>query len=153
MNNEKLTNLIVIVGSITIPYIFIQYQIYQLKQENEQLNKKLVSTIQQVASIKIEESKIETIFSHLRHMVSQLKTQRAFIQNITNTIRNQQRVLNDMINQLGANGLVNIVNKPFNNMWNAKVDEEEHDYDLEFEEIKKEKEKKKKKDTLEELGI
>jgi hypothetical protein len=149
LSNEKLTNLIVIVGSITIPYVFIQYQIYQMRQEIEQLNKKLISTIQQVASIKIEESKIETLFSHLRQIASQMKSEKVLLQNITTTVRNQQRILNELINQLNTEGITNIVHRPVTILFN----EENTDESIVLDSEKKKKKKEKKKSSLEDLGL
>jgi hypothetical protein len=148
LSNEKLTNLIVIVGSITIPYVFIQYQIYQMRQEIEQLNKKLISTIQQVASIKIEESKIETLFSHLRQIASQMKSEKVLLQNITTTVRNQQRILNELINQLNTEGITNIVHRPV-----TIINEENNDESIVLDSEKKKKKKEKKKSSLEDLGL
>jgi archaellum biogenesis protein FlaJ (TadC family) len=147
LSNEKVTNLIVIVGSITIPYVFIQYQIYQMRQEIEQLNKKLISTIQQVASIKIEESKIETLFSHLRQIASQMKSEKVLLQNITTTVRNQQRILNELINQLNTEGITNIVHRPV-----TIINEENTDESIVLDSEKKKK-KEKKKSSLEDLGL
>lgn len=145
LGNEKFLKLGIIIGAICIPYAFIEFQIYQFKQEIEELNRKLVSVVQQIASIKIEESKIESMFSHLKQMNQNMKNERSVIQGLVINLRNQQKIINDLVNQLNASGVTSIMYKPLS-IPELRTEEDEEDR-------MQEPKKKKKKNELEELGV
>jgi uncharacterized protein YukE len=145
LGNEKFLKLGIIIGAICIPYAFIEFQIYQFKQEIEELNRKLVSVVQQIASIKIEESKIESMFSHLKQMNQNMKNERSVIQGLVINLRNQQKIINDLVNQLNASGVTSIMYKPLS-IPELRTEDDEEDR-------MQEPKKKKKKNELEELGV
>lgn len=145
LGNEKFLKLGIIIGAICIPYAFIEFQIYQFKQEIEELNRKLVSVVQQIASIKIEESKIESMFSHLKQMNQNMKNERSVIQGLVINLRNQQKIINDLVNQLNASGVTSIMYKPLS-IPELRTEDDEEDR-------MQETKKKKKKNELEELGV
>jgi len=104
-NNEKLILFLANIGAIVAPYLVVQYQIYQGKQEIEGLTKRLASTIQQVASLKVDEGRLETIFSHIKYLTTQVKEQKQTIEYLTNSIKNQQKVFQDLVQQLELQGI------------------------------------------------
>jgi predicted RNase H-like nuclease (RuvC/YqgF family) len=145
LNNEKFLKLGIIIGAICIPYAFIEFQIYQFKQEIEELNKKVISVVQQIANIKIEESKIESIISYLKQLNQGMKNERSVVQGLTVNLRNQQKLINELVNQLNSNGYTSIMYKPLS----IPELKDEDDVEDRLQDLRK----KKKKNELEELGI
>lgn len=77
-----------------------------------------------------------------------MKNEKILLQNITTTIRNQQKTLNELVNQLNNEGITNIVHKPVTILFN----EENADDSIVLDSNKKKK-KEKKKNSLEDLGL
>jgi len=152
-NNEKLILFLANIGAIVAPYFVVQYQIYQGKQEIEGLTKRLASTIQQVASLKVDEGRLETIFSHIKYLTTQVKEQKQTIEYLTNSIKNQQKVFQDLVQQLELQGITYTPSRIRFEEVRKKEDSEESDQSTDQssekteteEEEEREKEKNKEK--------
>lgn len=102
---KKVISFMSTVGAIIVPFIYVQYQMNNVDSKVEQIAKKLASTVQHVASIKIEEGRMDTVFSHIRYLTNQVKEQKQQIEYLTNLLKTQQRMFQDLVQQLEVQGI------------------------------------------------